>query len=92
MKLNTTQIDRIQEEVGLTPVPEADPVQAQLEEHFGAHTFYVDTSGLYVWEAVGEPELAEPQAVALRVASWANEEKTLLESHEPRATGNLVSL
>jgi len=95
MKLTETQIARIHSQVGAEPIPESTPVQSDLEAHFGTHTFYVDSAGLYVWEAVDAAdvdaaEAAQAEAVAIKVASWANEERTILEKHEPQVVGKTV--
>lgn len=90
MKLNATQIARIHAEVGADPIPESTPVQTDLEAHFGTHTFYVDSTGLYVWEPIDATEAAQAEAVAIKIASWANDERTILEKHEPEIVGKTV--
>ncbi len=92
MKLDTAQIERIRSQTGIRPVPEAEPTYSCLEENFGEHTFYVDPMGLYVWEAFDEAEAARTEVMALQIASWADDEMTMLQVHAPKATGKIVVL
>lgn len=92
MKLDTTQVAKVHEQTGLLPVPECDSSQVRLEQHFGQHTFYVDPVGLYIWESLDPASAGPLQAIALKIASWANEDMTILQTHEPRETGTVVVL
>jgi hypothetical protein len=93
LKLDMTQIEHIRVQTGIQPIPELEPSQSRLEEHFGEHTFYVDPLGLYIWEIFDESETAQKEVMALQIASWADEDMTMLQTHEaPKATGKVVVL
>jgi hypothetical protein len=94
MKLSAKQIDQVQQQTGLDPIPETNPANEQLTGHFGEHTFYVDQNGLYVWELVdaeGENG-ATTAAAAVQIAAWADEEKTALRPTEPKAVNAIVQI
>ena len=93
MKLTAKQIEIVEQNTGLQPIPEDNPAMTQLKENFGDHTFYLDERGLYVLEAPAQSEgegkgNADDQshATAVQVASWADDQKTALQPHEPVAT------
>jgi len=91
-KLTTQQIEEVQSQTGVTPIPEDNPAVEQLKGHFGDHTFYADRNGLHVWEQ-GEEESEDSETLtALRIAAWADEEKTALVPHEPVPSNAIVKL
>ncbi len=99
MKLTAKQIENVEQNTGLQPIPEDNPAMSQLKENFGDHTFYLDERGLYVLEAPtqsdGEAKAGteeESHATAVQVASWADDQKTALQPHEPVATDAVVKL
>lgn len=92
MKLDVVQIERIRDETGIEPIPELEPSLDRLEENFGDHTFYVDPMGLYIWQAVDGSVERRTEVMALQVASWADDDMTVLQVHEPKATGRTVVL
>lgn len=92
MKLDTTQIERIHEETGIQPIPEAAPSYRCLEENFGEHTFYVDPIGLYVWETFEDSEVTQAKILALQIASWTDDDMTTLQAHPPKAMRKVVVL
>ena len=80
-------------QTGIQPIPELEPSHIRLEEQFGEHTFYLDPMGLYIWEILDESETAQTEVMALQIASWADEDMTMLQTHEaPKATGKVVVL
>ena len=92
MKLSARQIEQVQEQIGVEPIPEDSPAQQQLKDHFGDHTFYVDARGLHIWEDL-EPSGAPTQAVtAVQVARWTDEEKTALAPHAPQPGNAMVEV
>jgi hypothetical protein len=90
MKLSAQQIENVEKNTGLQPVPDDNPAMPQLKENFGDHTFYLDEQGLYVLETPDDGE--ETHATAVQVASWVDEQKTALQPHEPMATEAVVKL
>lgn len=55
MKLNQHQVEVIQEKTGLAPIPAQTAASSGLAEHFGDHSFYVDSEGVYVFEEAESP-------------------------------------
>ena len=92
MKLSADQIEQVHDQTGVDPIPDDHLSLPELQDAFGDHTFYLDSDGLHIWEfseAAGE----EGQVIhAVRVASWTNEEKTSLSSHEPQSSVAIVKL
>jgi hypothetical protein len=93
MKFSAKQIDEVQRQTGADPIPDDHPVMDQLKSYFGDHTFYVDQTGLHIWENLGgDSEEEEEQVTAVTVASWTDEEKTSLRPHGPKPTAVVVKL
>ena len=82
MKLDAAQQRKVQEQVGAAAVPEEHPAADDLKEAFGDHTFFLDSDGLNIVEPNPGPESSS--GVLVKVASWANEERTELMSHAPQ--------
>lgn len=92
-KLTTQQIEEVQSQTGVTPIPDDNPAVEQLKGHFGDHTFYADRNGLHVWEQAGDEEGEDTETLtALRIAAWADDEKTALVPHEPVPSNAMVTL
>lgn len=84
MKLTKAQITQISDQISADPVPEDGPAADLLKEHFGEHTFYVDESGLHIFETDEADEVVgECRVFAVRVASWTNEKRDALSPHDP---------
>lgn len=81
MKLDAAQQRKVQDQVGAAAVPEEHPAADNLKEAFGDHTFFLDSNGLNIVEP--HPAHEGSTAVVVKLASWANEEKTELLQHEP---------
>lgn len=94
MKLNTTQITAIRNQIGAEPVEEANPANEQLREVFGDHTFYADKSGLFVMEPAEEAQSAEQVSSVqiVQIGTWANEQQDALKPIEPRAFDRVIEI
>ena len=94
MILTDTQIAAVEQQTGAIPVPAEDPSATQLQDAFGAHTFYADPNGLHVIEALPEDMegVEAGMAAIVQVAEWQDEEKSSLVAIEPRALGAVVNL
>lgn len=92
MKLSGEQVGTIRTGVGAEPIPETHTVMSDLVSVFGEHTFYLDQSGLVIWEWLYGPEAEKQPVVAVKVAGWSDETKTTLEPHEPEVTDTVVEL
>ncbi len=92
MKLDSDQVGTIRHGVGADPIPNAHAVMPDLVSAFGEHTFYLDQAGLVVWEWLYGPEADNQPVVAVKLAGWADENKTTLEPHDPEVTDTVVDL
>jgi len=90
MKLNTAQQQRVEAQLGIEAVPEDHPANAELEKAFGSHTFFLVSDGLHVVEEDLAPGVAGGNVV--RIASWANNERTELLGHAPEVLEVTVAL
>ncbi|KGM32701.1 hypothetical protein [Inquilinus limosus] len=92
MKLNTALVDRTVTRFGAQAVPDNHPAMAQLNTMFGEHTFFLDGNGLHIVEAVELAPTGAPAGQVIRLASWADAERTTLAPHEPEPTDVVIEL
>ncbi len=92
MLLTDAQIATVKRQANLEPIPANHEFGVTLAQRFGAHTFYLGSGGLYVLEPFGiEVPGAEP-AVFIRIAEWANEERSQLAQIAPERLEHAVDL
>ena len=92
MKLTDAQIERIEDQFSVSPIPEDEPIIGQLAEVFGDHTFYLGESGLVVWDRIDENGGEPAQLVAVQLAEWADDTHSAMQVHEPVSTGIFVDM
>lgn len=92
MKLNSEQVGTIRTGVGADPIPETHAVMADLLSTFGEHTYYLDQSGLVIWEWLHGPQAEKQPVVAVKLAGWVDDTKTTLQPHDPEVTETVVEL
>ena len=92
MKLNDQQIAAVKASVNIDAVEAENPAVASLKEHFGDHTFFVVTEGLFILEEVDNPELPGTPAEFILVADWANEDNSALKGCEPMRSNTIIDL
>jgi len=92
MKLNEHQIQRVAAKVRVGPVADTASAHDHLKQHFGDHTFFLGPSGAFIWEPVGETESAPLELQALKIASWVDEERTLLQREPPEPMAKSVTI
>lgn len=90
MKLSNAQQVKVEAQLGVPAVPADHPATPELEKAFGSHTFFLVTDGLHVIEPMPQPD--SPSGNVVRVASWANEERTELLGHPPEVLEVTVDL
>ncbi|MFQ5764439.1 MAG: hypothetical protein ACE5GT_05880 [Rhodospirillales bacterium] len=90
MILSADQVEQIRDRLGIDPVPGDYPGLSELQKVFGDHSFYLTADGLHVWEYANAA--GGDKVVAVKVASWANEEKSDLGVHTPEVTDVTVDL
>jgi hypothetical protein len=92
MKLSSDTIALVKARLGAEPISETTLSHDHLSAAFGSDTFYLGPSGAYVFEA----ECAEADRLsalrAVQIASWADDNRTLLQSHGPIVTDLVVPL
>lgn len=81
MKLNTTQIIKVEEQLDARPIPDDHPIVAELKEDFGDHTFFVDAGGINIVEPNTDEQ--GPKCAVVRLATWNDEERSELVVHPP---------
>jgi len=86
LKLSSRQVEQLHDKIGIDPLPDGYQGLSKLRDAFGDHTFYLTADGLVIWEYTKAPSSENQEIVAVRLASWANEEKSDLAVHEPRLT------
>jgi hypothetical protein len=92
MKLNHAQVEQILSQVDARVLPAGDPVDLELNELFGEHTFFLDNSGLNILEAAdAEGENVEAGEI-VNLADWTDMTCTSLRPHAPEPTGVLIAL
>jgi len=92
MKLNSTQVDRTLSQFHAEVLPDNHPAVRKLNDLFGDHTFFLDSSGLNVLEPAEMPEKEVQAGEIVSLASWSDETLTSLRPHEPEPTGVVVVL
>jgi hypothetical protein len=80
MKLTSTQIDRVLDQFRAEVIPSDSPALPELEEVFGMHTFFLAREGLHLVERSPSTNSVKHPAFIVRVASWWNEESSLMPS------------
>jgi len=94
MKLTKEQIESVRVQLSVEPVEDDHPVQKELEEAFGQHTFYADPNGLHVFEKA-EPAGVEPGqgefGIIMQIAVWKGEGQESLESIDPQQVGDVIA-
>ena len=88
MRLDDAQKRNVEEQLGVAALPEEHPVMSDLKEIFGDHTFFLDAAGLNIVEPNQSSESSNGSLV--RVASWANDERTELRGQEPEVLSTTV--
>lgn len=95
MRLSAARLRKVEEQLGVKAVPEEHPAVPTLKEAFGDHTFFLDAAGLNIVEPApaAEGDSGEsPNGNVVKLASWASEERTELQGHEPQMLPVTVEL
>jgi len=92
MKLTPVQIKQVENQTELYPIPDDEPVVAQLTEIFGEHTFYLQADGLHIVVLHARNLTENLVANVVKVAEWSDEEAAALVAQEPEPTDIYVDL
>jgi hypothetical protein len=86
MRLTDKQIEHTLDQIEVQPIPDDNPVVAQLNQTFGDHTFFLDGDGLSIVETVELAEDGGEAATIVKLATWTDPTHTTLAAHEPQVT------
>jgi len=89
MKLSTRQVKEVLNQLEAQVIPADHPAVPQLEASFGAHTFFLGSEGLHVVERSNSNGSGEQGATVVKVASWADNQKTSLRPQEAEHAGSI---
>jgi len=98
MKLTSAQVEKTLTQYQGQPIPESHQLVPPLNERYGNHTFFLDSSGLNIVEPASRAAQemprrdTSPPARVVRLASWSDESCTRLVPHEPEPTDTFVEL
>lgn len=92
MKLDLAQLERTLSQFEAQALPDDHPVVPQLNDIFGDHTFFVDSTGLNVVEPIEASGVESSNGKIVNLAHWGDDSQTRLIAHEPEPTGIVVSL
>lgn len=92
MKLSARQIEHTTEQISAQALPEDHPMMAELIPLFGHHTYFLDREGLEIVEKTGDLPDGTTTASIVKLASWADMNRTTLAPHAPQPTDTLVRL
>jgi hypothetical protein len=91
MRLTPLQTTEIEKEYGMVPIPPDSPAVPMLNRHFGDHTFFVDESGLKIWDWDDDaPE--DHAAVLVQIAEWSDDDQKTLLPHAPKRLDTVTTL
>ena len=82
----------MEDQTELYPIPDDEPVVAQLTEIFGEHTFYLQADGLHILALHTSLLTENLVANVVKVAGWSDEEATAPVTEEPEPTDIYVDL
>ncbi len=92
MKLDSTRALIAAQQFHAWPLPDNRETARMLAERFGEHTFFLDHHWVSIIEADDEAADGVEIARVVEVASWADEERTLLAPHPHVATSVVVTI
>lgn len=83
MKIHAEQITHMQEATQAQALEDNSPAAEQLKQHFGDHTFFLNSDGLHIIEPQSEQEDGEERLQPVRLAHWKDETRTVLVPQDP---------
>ncbi|MDQ8727963.1 hypothetical protein [Bradyrhizobium sp. LHD-71] len=92
MRLNATQVEQTLAQFDASVVPDDHPIGSELHKFFGDHTFFLDSSGLNILEAVEMQDADAKAGEVVNLAYWSDATLTSLRPHEPEPTGVVIVL
>lgn len=90
MKLNTMQAEMVEDQLGAMALEEDHPLNPELREVYGDHTFLLNGAGLNIVEPNNPP--LQSTARVIKLGTWTTEACEELRIHEPRVLTLAVEL
>ncbi len=82
MKLTEAQIAAVADQLKVIALDDDDDATIALAENYGDHTFYLDPGGLHIFEKSANAD-GVVSLVLVKIAEWADEQRSSLCSIEP---------
>ena len=92
MKLNSAQVKQALTQFDAQAIPDSHPAVPQLNNLFGEHTFFLNSSGLSVVESADGTSAMGQTGAVVNLANWSSDDRTSLTPHDPEPTGETVVL
>jgi hypothetical protein len=90
MKLTTSWVEQTQIQYEMQVLPEDHPIAEQLHEVFGVHTFFIGEEGLHIVEEIEPLPTAAGAREIIKLASWRDDQRSMLQVHDPELVGTVV--
>src|SRR5260370_5882475 len=92
MKVNSAQVEQTLTQFEAQVIPDDHPLVPKLNELFGDHTFFLDSSGLNVVEPNESIDAGTPAGTVVNLSNLGDAQVTSLAPHEPQPTEVVVIL
>lgn len=92
MKLTPTRVAQTLSQFEAREIPDDHPAVEQLNRLFGEHTYFIDGSGLHVVEPAEPTATGAAAGLVVKLASWADDQRTKLTPHQPQPSDRVVVL
>ena len=92
MKLDEARVEQTLNQFEAQAIPEDHPAVAELKQLFGDHTYFLDASGLSIVEPADPADDGAELGKVVKLASWADDDRTSLKRHAPQQTDLVVVL
>ncbi len=90
MKLTSTWVDQTQSQLNVQVIPDDHPAAKKLSDAFGDHTFFLGMDGLHIVEPTEPADMVSEAGEVVKLASWRDQERTMLQPQEPEVVGVVV--
>ena len=92
MVLSEDQIKRVKSQTGAFPIPEDHTALETLVKRFGQHSFFLDDTGLHVFQPVQPTVDSGEKLLRISLAVWDGEVKTKLIPRQEPDPGQVVDI
>lgn len=92
MKLTPAHIEHVRTQLDLNPMGEDHEAYPALVNRFGDHSFFLNADGLHIVEPNVTGHGEDRTGALVTLAGWADETRTQLKPHAPKATAHIIEL